>query len=172
VLEREIADATRPRLRGVLSPQLDGNSIMPDAHAPNAFLILPLNPVRFPDGSCIPDAAPLACQISVNGPFEGELGRNTLRRPGTHFENLAFIKNFDLPSIGGREGMKLQWRAEFYDLFNHSNLYLKTDTTDVAAPSFNIQQGLAVPGVVASFGKPDRAPQEARQIVMALKFIF
>ena len=170
--DHEVADATRPRLRGALSPVLEGDSIVPDARAPNAFLVLPLNPVRYPDGSCIPNAAPLACQLSVNGPFETQLGRNTLRRPGTHFENVAFIKNFDLPSIGGREGLKLQWRAEFYDLFNHSNLYLKTDTVDVAAPSFNTQQGLVVPGVVASFGRPDRAPQEARQVVMALKFIF
>ena len=98
---------------------------MSDARAPNAFLILPLNLVRYADGSCIPDATPLACQLSVNGPFEGTLGRNTFRRPGTLFQNFAFIKNFDLPSIGGREGMKLQWRAEFYNLLNHSNLYLE-----------------------------------------------
>jgi hypothetical protein len=68
--------------------------------------------------------------------------------------------------------MKLQWRAEFYNLLNHSNLYLKTGTGNVAAPSFNTQTGQSVPGVVASFGTPERAPQEARQIVMALKFIF
>jgi hypothetical protein len=143
-----------------------------DARAPNAFLILPLNLVRYADGACIPDAAPLACQLSVNGPFDGALGRNTFRRPGTLFQNFALIKNFDLPSIGGREGMKLQWRAEFYNLMNHSNLYLKVDTGNVAAPTFNTQLGQTVPGVVASFGTPDRAPQEARQIVMALKFIF
>jgi hypothetical protein len=172
VVDREVDDSTRPRVTGVLSPLLQGSAIVPDARAPNAFLILPLNPIRYADGSCIPDPAPLACQISVNGPFETELGRNTFRRPGTHFENFAIIKNFDLPSLRGREGLRLQWRAEFYNLFNHSNLYLKTDTNNVAAPSFNTQTGQTVPGVVASFGTPDRAPQEARQIVMALKFIF
>lgn len=172
VVDRDVADNTRPRVTGGLSKVLTGHAIVPDARAPNAFLILPLNLVRYADGSCIPDATPLACQLSVNGPFGGTLGRNTFRRPGTHFQDFAFIKNFDLPSIGGREGLKLQWRAEFYNLLNHSNLYLKTDTGDVAAPSFNNQTGLTVPGVTASFGTPDRAPQEARQIVMALKFIF
>lgn len=172
VVDRDVADNTRPRVTGALSKVLEGDAIVPDARSPNAFLIFPLNLVRYSDGSCIPDASPLACQLSVNGPFGAALGRNTFRRPGTHFQNFAFIKNFDLPSIGGREGMKLQWRAEFYNLLNHSNLYLKTGTGNVAAPSFNTQTGQSVPGVVASFGTPERAPQEARQIVMALKFIF
>jgi len=172
VADREVADNTRPRVTGPLPKVLEGDAIVSDARAPNAFLILPLNLVRYADGSCIPDATPLACQLSVNGPFDGALGRNTFRRPGTIFQNFALIKNFDLPSMGGREGMKLQWRAEFYNLMNHSNLYLKVDTGNVAAPTFNTQLGQTVPGVVASFGTPDRAPQEARQIVMALKFIF
>jgi hypothetical protein len=172
VADRDVADNTRPRVTGTLPKVLEGDAIVSDARAPNAFLVLPLNLVRDADGSCISDAAPLACQFSVNGPFEGALGRNTFRRPGTFFQNFAFIKNFDLPSIGGREGMKLQWRAEFYNLVNHSNLYLKTDTENIAAPTFNTQLGQTVPGVVASFGTPDRAPQEARQIVVALKFIF
>jgi len=172
VVDREVDDSTRPRVTGAISQVLQGNAIVPDARAPNSFLILPLNPIRYADGSCISDAAPLACQISVNGPFETELGRNTFRRPGTHFENFALIKNFDLPSLKGREGLRLQWRAEFYNLLNHSNLYLKTDTNNVAAPSFNTQTGQTIPGVMASFGTPDRAPQEARQIVIALKFIF
>jgi hypothetical protein len=68
--------------------------------------------------------------------------------------------------------MKLQWRAEFYNFFNHSNLYFKVDTGNVAAPSFNTSTGSTVPGVLASYGTPERFPQEARQIVMALKLIF
>jgi hypothetical protein len=172
VWDRDVEDNTRPRLTGPLSRMLGGDEIVPDERTPNAFLILPLNPVRYPDGSCIPNAMPLACQISVNGPFDGTLGRNTFRRPGTHFQNIAIIKNIELPGAAGREGMKLQWRAEFYNFFNHSNLYFKVDTGNVAAPSFNTGRGSTVPGVMASYGTPERFPQEARQIVMALKLIF
>ena len=172
VPDRDVADNTRPRVTGPLPQILSGDAIRPDARTPNAFLILPVNPVRYSDGACIPNAMPLACQVSVNGPFDGALGRNTFRRPGTHFQNIAFIKNIDLPPVAGREGMKLQYRAEFYNVFNHSNLYFKVDTGNVTAPSFNTPEGATVPGVMASFGTPDRFPQEARQVVMALKLIF
>ncbi|PYV92531.1 MAG: hypothetical protein DMG05_04110 [Acidobacteria bacterium] len=172
VPDRDVADNTRPRVTGPLPQGLSGDAIVPDARTPNTFLILPINLVRYPDGSCVPNAMPLACQVSVNGPFGGALGRNAFRRPGTHFQNFAFIKNFDLPGLAGREGLKLQYRVEFYNLFNHSNLYFKVDTGNVSAPSFNTREGATVPGVTASFGTPDRFPQEARQIVMALKLIF
>ncbi|MEW5976082.1 MAG: TonB-dependent receptor [Acidobacteriota bacterium] len=172
VPDRELADVTRPRVTGTMPRNLSDGQLIADARTPNTYLFLPLNAIRTSDGSCIEDAVPLACQHSVNGPFSGALGRNTFRRPGTHFQNVAFIKNFDLPRIGGREGIKLQWRMEFYNLLNHSNLYLKVESGNVAAPSFNTKEGLIVPGVVASYGTPDRSPQEARQIVMALKLIF
>lgn len=172
VADRDIGDNTRPRVTGLFPRELRGSAILPDARTPNAFLILPLNSVRRADGTCLEQAAPFACQLSVNGPFDGSLGRNTFRRPGTHFQNVALIKNFDLPSVAGREGMKLQCRAELYNLFNHSNLYFKADTGNVAVSSFNTPGGAAVPGVVASFGTPERFPQEARQVVLAVKLIF
>jgi hypothetical protein len=172
VPDRDIGDNTRPRVTGNPPDELRDGGIVADSRTPNAFLILPLNSVRRPDGSCLEQAAPFACQQSVNGPFIGMLGRNTFRRPGTHFQNVAFIKTFSLPGLAGREGMKLQWRAEFYNLLNHSNLYYKGDTGNVAAPSFNTSNGNSVPGVVASFGTPDRLPQEARQVVIAVKLIF
>jgi len=133
---------------------------------------LPLNTVRRPDGSCLESATPFGCQFSVNGPFNSSLGRNVFRRPGTQFQNLAFIKNFSLPASGMLEGMKLQCRAEFYNFFNHSNLYFKADTANVGVSSFNTAGGTSVPGVLASFGTPERFPQEARQLVLAVKLIF
>jgi hypothetical protein len=180
VADWEVGDTTRPRVTGVLPKILSGNQMVADALAPNAFLFLPLNSVRNPDGSCKPDreAVPFGCQYSVNGvngvngSFESMLGRNTFWRPGTQYQNISIAKDFNLPRIGGREGMKLQYRAEFYNIFNHPNLYIKVDSGDVAAFSFNNTSGTSVPGVVASFGTPDRFPQEARQIVMALKLIF
>jgi len=94
------------------------------------------------------------------------------RRPGTQFQNLAFIKNFDFPASSRREALKLQFRAEFYNLFNHSNLYFRADTADVGVSSFNTSGGTSVPGVLASYGTPERFPQEARQLVLAVKLIF
>ena len=172
VADRDLADNTRPRVTGPLPGALRGSNLVADARTPNAFLILPLNTVRRADGSCLEGAAPFGCQVSVNGPFQGSLGRNVFRGPGTHFQNLAFIKNFNLPASSRREGTKLQFRAEFYNFFNHSNLYFKADTANVAVSSFNTTGGVSVPGVLASFGTPERFPQEARQLVLAVKLIF
>jgi hypothetical protein len=61
--------------------------------------------------------------------------------------------------------MNLQFRAEFYNLFNHPNLYVNGGSIDVNAASFNRPDGPAVPGVTASF-------RDSRQIVVALKLIF
>lgn len=169
---RDTTDNTRPRATGALPQVLWGEAIVADALTPNAFLILPLNPIRTPKGSCIPNATPFGCQLSLNGPFEGTIGRNGYRRPGTHFQNVALIKNFNLSRSAGRESMTLQFRAEFYNLLNHSNLYVKVGTGNLASAPFNPATGLATPGVLASFGTPNRFPQEARQIVMALKLIF
>jgi hypothetical protein len=38
--------------------------------------------------------------------------------------------------------------------------------------SFNTAGGASIPGVLASFGTPERFPQEARQLVLAVKLIF
>jgi hypothetical protein len=106
------------------------------------------------------NTAPFACEISVNGPFDGILPRNTFRQPGTYHQDTALLKNIPLP----KEGMKFQFRAEFYNLFNHPNLYI-SGGTDVNASPFTRSDGQQVPGVTASFG-------DNRQIVMALKLIF
>ena len=68
--------------------------------------------------------------------------------------------------------MQVQCRAEFYNVFNHSNLYLKPLTTNIAAASFNTDKRTRIPGVVATYGSHDRFPQEARQVVLGLKLSF
>ena len=110
---------------------------------------------------CIANAAPFACETSVNGPFDGTLSRNTFRQPGLFFQDTALIKNFKLP----RERVTLQFRAEFYNLFNHSNLYVNGRATDVSTNTFSRPDGNFVPAVVASF-------RDNRQVIMALKLIF
>jgi hypothetical protein len=150
---------TRPRLTGI--PPHAG-SLVRDAVYANSFLYLPINQVYDPaSGKCIAHTAPFACEISVNGPFDGILSRNTFRQPGTYHQNTALLKNIPLP----KEGMKLQFRAEFYNLFNHPNLYINGATTDINASPFTPSLGHTVPGVTASL-------RDNRQIVVAMKLIF
>lgn len=171
VADRDEIENTRPRVTGPVPNVLQGSNTVADAVAPNAFLVLPLNLVRYPNGSCVPDAKPFACELSVNGPFDGTLGRNSFRRPGVHSENIAVLKNLNLPSVLGHEGLKLQLRAEFYNVLNHSNLYVNSSSRDIARLSWHTAT-IMIPGVTASFGTPERLPQEARQIVLGLKLLF
>jgi hypothetical protein len=97
----------------------------------------------------------------VNGPFDSTLPRNTFRQPGTYYQDTALLKNVPLP----KEWLKLQFRAEFYNLFNHPNLYVNSGTNDVNASPFIRSDGQSVPGVTARF-------RDNRQIVLALKVIF
>ena len=151
-------ERTRPRVTGALPHT---GLLVPDAVAPNSFLYLPLNQVYDASGACIANTTPFACEISVNGPFDGTLPRNTFRQPGTYYQDTALLKNILLP----KEGMKLQFRAEFYNLFNHPNLYINGGTNDVNASRFTRSDGQPIPGVTASF-------IDNRQIVLVLKLIF
>ncbi len=49
----------------------------------------------------------------------GNVGRNALLGPASANTNFAVFKNIALP---GREGMRLQFRSEFFNLFNSVNL--------------------------------------------------
>ena len=56
---------------------------------------------------------PCAFSLPSAGTY-GNLGRNTLNGPGTDKTSFAVVKNTALT-----ERMKLQFRAEFFNLFNH-----------------------------------------------------
>ena len=84
----------------------------------------------------------------------GSLGRNTFRGPGFHNFDMALIKDTPLGSRGG-EFASLQFRAEFFNIFNIVNFGL---------PS-NILLG---PG----FGEISRTAGTSRQIQFSLKLIY
>lgn len=50
----------------------------------------------------------------------GTVGRNSIVEPGWNLWNFALTRNFRMPY---KEGHSLQLRAEFYNLFNHSNTF-------------------------------------------------
>jgi hypothetical protein len=56
---------------------------------------------------------------AVQPPF-GNLSRNPGRTPPLYQTDLDFNKTFNTP----KEGMKIEFRSEFYNIFNHTNLYL------------------------------------------------
>jgi hypothetical protein len=153
------SEMARPTFKGGALPDY---TLRPDANAPNTFLYLPVNAVYNATGSCIGAAAPFGCALNVNGPFTGVLGRNTFRRPGAHNENVSFFKRTPL---GWSEGMALEFRAEFYNLFNHPNLILKPGSQNVAALSFNETRTDVTPGVLVT-------KAGSRQVVLALRLNF
>ena len=60
---------------------------------------------------------PAAFAASALGTY-GNAGRNSLVGPGAFTTNAAVFKNFPL---GFRENMRLQFRSEFFNLFNNVN---------------------------------------------------
>ncbi|MCH7803195.1 MAG: carboxypeptidase regulatory-like domain-containing protein [Acidobacteria bacterium] len=81
----------------------------------------------------------------------GNLGKNTFTGPAFRTLDLSLLKNFRLPMS---EDSRLQFRAEFFNLFNRVNLYL---------PNINLNGSF--------FGKSTQA-FDAREIQFALKVFF
>jgi len=86
---------------------------------------------------------------SASNPW-GDLGRNAFRAPSLEQWDLGVYKTFRLP----REEMGLQFRSEFFNVLNHTNLGLPNATTTSAA-----------------FGTI-RTTYAPRQIQFALKLMF
>ncbi|MCH8819447.1 MAG: TonB-dependent receptor [Acidobacteria bacterium] len=80
----------------------------------------------------------------------GNLGRNTGTSPGSAIVDLALLKNFNV-----MEEASVQFRAEFFNIFNRTNLGLPNRTV-----------------TSSSFGRITSTNTTARQIQLALKFLF
>jgi hypothetical protein len=88
---------------------------------PNDFTVLTL-----PPGNTTPLDPALG--VSDFGPFPADMTRrNAFRGPGAWNFDLAASKSFALT-----ERVKLEFRAEGFDLFNHHNLYVNALTLDNA----------------------------------------
>ncbi len=94
----------------------------------------------------------------LNSDFvNGTAGRNSFRAPGTWNLDTGISKNIPIS-----EGVSLQLRAEFFNVFNHSNLYINTGST---AFDFSLPVSVAAPYVTVSHA-------DNRQIQLAAKIIF
>jgi hypothetical protein len=103
-------------------------------------------------------SAPLAPAPGGTGPnqgYFGTLGRNTFRGPGYHNFDIALIKDTPFGSRGGAEFGTLEFRAEFFNIFNFVNFGL---------PS-NVLRG-------SGFGYISKTSGTSRQIQFSLKVLF
>ncbi|MGH9784475.1 MAG: hypothetical protein ACRD88_09840, partial [Terriglobia bacterium] len=90
--------------------------------------------------------------------FIGQVGRNTIEGPGLATVDLSVVRSIPLP----KEGMTVQFRAEFFNLFNRVNLGLPTPeifTDPTGAPN-------------RSAGTILNTSTDSRQIQFALKLLF
>jgi Carboxypeptidase regulatory-like domain/TonB dependent receptor-like, beta-barrel len=88
----------------------------------------------------------------------GNLGRNTLRGPALADFDFSVYKNHDLL----QEKLKVQFRAEFFNLFNHPNLQAQTTTLFNNKGALITTAGTLLPPTATS----------SRQIQFGLKLTF
>jgi Carboxypeptidase regulatory-like domain/TonB dependent receptor len=102
----------------------------------------------------------LACTANLTN-LQPELlsPRNLFRTPGAWNFDMGLYKSFKLP----REGMALQFRSEFFNLFNHSNLFVNTGTNVFTEGNTS---------VTGKRGLPPGGGKERRNIQLALRLTF
>jgi hypothetical protein len=88
----------------------------------------------------------------------GDLGRNAVTGPGFSNTDFSVIKNTKV-----NERLKVQFRAEFFDVFNHPNFGQPGRVASVGSSSFGVITNTRFP--TGDFGS-------ARQIQFALKLLF
>ena len=107
-----------------------------------------------------------AFALQAPGTF-GNSARNNVRGPGINNFDFSLFKNFALPRFIGKngEGPKLQFRGEFFNVFNHTQ-FSGINTTFVPA------QDVAGSPVSQSSPFGSVTGVRAARIQLALKLIF
>ena len=145
----------------------NGASSNSTAVGPNLFNYLPLpldasgSPVGNGDALAVPICQYLDhgnCVYSNSGLPQGH--RNAYTGPGYWNFNFVAAKTFKLT-----ERFNMQFRAEFYNAFNHSNYYITYGNLD-------IEQGTGVTAIQTQKGIPVTGPTERRNIQFGLKLNF
>jgi Carboxypeptidase regulatory-like domain/TonB dependent receptor len=118
------------------------------------------HPVPVPGG--VQWLNPNAFQLAVSG--VGNTGRGAIPGPGFWNYDFAVLRNIALTE----GGIRMQFRTEFYNVFNHANLY--TPVSSLAAPNF----GQAFYGLNQSFSRFGDLSlgSPSRKIQFGLRFEF
>ncbi len=107
-----------------------------------------------------------AFELQAPGTY-GNAGRNLVRGPGLNNFDLSLFKNFQLAKATSDTGPRLQFRAEFFNAFNHTQ-FASINTTFV--PTQDVA-GAKADTVNSPFGSVSSA-RPSREIQFALKLIF
>ncbi len=101
-------------------------------------------------------------------PNAATLSRNAMRTPGSVLVNMNIIKTFTLT-----ERMKLEYRAEIFNLANHENFNYTPQGTTVGASLAAVQSGSVPNFLDYSAGRPaGDLSTNSRTMRMQVKFIF
>jgi hypothetical protein len=104
-----------------------------------------------------------------SGPNQGRLGtlgRNTFRGPAFYNFDFAFIKDTPFGQRkSGAERMDLQFRSEFFNLFNIVTMGMPSNTLQVNQTTGEILTG-------TGFGKISKTAGNSRQVQFSLKLIY
>jgi hypothetical protein len=150
----DMTDFCYPLLTGSV-PQMTATPI---EGAPNSFTLYNIGSTFQTQGDYC--AGDYACTAELYMLHPNLLSpRNLFRTPGIYSWDLGLLKDFKLP----REGMKLQFRSEFFNILNHSNLY--------AVPGANWYTG-SDSSMVGVRGLPPGGGKERRNIQLALRFVW
>lgn len=116
------------------------------------------NSVCDPRVSC-PAGAVFALPVATGNVFHfGNLGRNVLIGPGFSNTDFSVTKNTKI-----NETMRIQFRAEFFDVFNHASF---------GQPGRVAAVGSSAYGVIFNTRFPSGDFGSSRQVQFALKLIF
>ena len=116
----------------------------------------PRDPRGCPAGSVF--ALPVKLVNGVAAFHFGNLGRNVIIGPGFANTDFSVLKNTKIT-----ERLRVQFRAEFFDLFNHANFGQPGRTAQVGSTTF---------GVITSTRFATGDSGSSRQVQFALKLIF
>ena len=103
--------------------------------------------------------------IAANSGRTGNLGRNTLRTPGLNNTNLNLQKRFVIT-----ESTRLEFRTEFFNLFNHPQL--GTPSSSAFAPAAQGISANVFGSAAGRFLNPTFADGGGRVVRFQLKFLF
>jgi hypothetical protein len=131
----------------------DGGGFVFNAARPNVIG----NPNGHP---CVPGTLFNTCAFQSNTTFGtfGDAGRNIIRGPGFQNWDISLFKIFPITEV-----RRLEFRAEFFNAFNHRN-------PEFANPN-TIAENIAAENGSPGFGYP-QAARDPRFIQFALKFYF
>jgi hypothetical protein len=129
---------------------------------PNPSVNLWFNPNAFQVVSCQVSTLPNLCHY-------GSAGNGILTGPGFHNLDFSLFKNFPI-----RESMKIQFRAEFFNVFNTPNFSTPNNTLNASPAFLPSAPGAPFPSQIVPSG-PGQITSIAinmRQIQFGLKFLF